>query len=125
MRYFTILILFISFNSFAENYNNFLNKSNSFKYIVKKGDTLSQILNDNGIYNIYKKQARQKSPIFKAMWKNGFSKSDIKKLEVGQVIYLPIINDRSIASIKTNPLIENISDKEIKRIVIKYSEEND
>lgn len=125
MRYFTILILFISFNSFAENYNNFLNKSNSFKYIVKKGDTLSQILNNNGIYNIYKKQARQKSPIFKAMWKNGFSKSDIKKLEVGQVIYLPIINDRSIASIKTNPLIENISDKEIKRIVIKYSEEND
>jgi hypothetical protein len=125
LRYFTILILFISFNSFAENYNNFLNKSNSFKYIVKKGDTLSQILNNNGIYNIYKKQARQKSPIFKAMWKNGFSKSDIKKLEVGQVIYLPIINDRSIASIKTNPLIENISDKEIKRIVIKYSEEND
>lgn len=119
------MILFISFNSFAENYNNFLNKSNSFKYIVKKGDTLSQILNNNGIYNIYKKQARQKSPIFKAMWKNGFSKSDIKKLEVGQVIYLPIINDRSIASIKTNPLIENISDKEIKRIVIKYSEEND
>ena len=125
MRYFTILILFISFNSFAQNYNNFLNKSNSFKYIVKKGDTLSQILNDNGIYNIYKKQARQNNPIFKAMWKNGFSRSDIKNLEVGQVIYLPIINNRSIASIKTNPLIENISDKEIKKIVIKYSEEND
>ena len=125
MRYLTMFILFLSFNSFAENYNSFFNKSNSFKYTVKKGDTLSQILNDNGIYNIYKKQTRQNNPIFKAMWKNGFSKNDVKNLEVGQVIYLPIINNRRIASIKENPLLENISDKEIKKIVIKYSEEND
>jgi hypothetical protein len=120
MKY-LIIALFISTNVFSKSFSQFQKNSNQIKYIVKKGDTLSHILYNHGFDDIYKSQSRQKSPLYKAMWKNGFSKKDLRYLKIGQAIYLPALTkgSRSIASI-----MEDIPDKEIKKIVIEYAKEN-
>ena len=95
---------------------------------MKKGDTLSQILNDHGFTGVYKNtdQNRHLNPIKLVMWKNGFKEEDLKNLEPGQVIYLPVIEgvNRNIASTKESE-VEDIPFEEVKQKVEEYaSEEN-
>lgn len=133
MKKITAIFLFMTFSSFAqESYLNFEQSLRSQAYIVKKGDTLAQILNDHGFTGVYKNtdQNRHLNPVKLVMWKNGLKEEDLKHLEPGQVIYLPHMDqvNRGVASVsesQTDPDVEDIPFKEVKRDVEEYaSEEN-
>ena len=136
MKTLILFLLLFSFISFAEDsYLQYDQSLKSHTYTVKKGDTLSQILNDHGFTGVYKNtdQNRHLNPIKLVMWKNGFKEEDLKNLEPGQVIYLPVIEgiNRDIASTtevqneKSEGEVEDIPFQEVKKKVEEYaSEEN-
>lgn len=129
MKTLILFLLLFSFISFAkDSYLQYDQSLKSHTYTVKKGDTLSQILNDHGFTGVYKNtdQNRHLNPIKLVMWKNGFKEEDLKNLEPGQVIYLPVIEgvNRNIASTKESE-VEDIPFEEVKQKVEEYaSEEN-
>lgn len=55
------------------------------------------------------------------MWKNGLKKSDLKKLQIGQQIYLPVKGDRTIASENDN--FQDIPFSEVEKKVEEMSQE--
>lgn len=130
MKSLMIILFVFSFSVFAqESYLSFDNAQRSQVYVVKAGDTLSKILNDHGFTGVYenREENRHLNPIWLVMWKNGLREEDLKNLEPGQQLYLPIKPDgtRSIASESTDGAVEDIPFQEVKRKVEEYaSEEN-
>ena len=133
MKIVIALSLLITSVSFAQDsYLSFDQSQRSFAYTIKKGDTLAQILNDHGFEGVYKNtdQNRHLNPVALVMWKNGLKKEDLKNLEPGQVIYLPIKKDmprEEKAEVKRDIAgeVEDIPFQEVKKKVEEYaSEEN-
>lgn len=117
-------LLFISFNLFAQSSYVQFDKSLKMKvYTVKKGDCITSILRSNGYKNIYEYQKSKKhlNPIHLVMWKNGLKKSDLKKLQIGQKIYLPVKAERGVAS--QDDLFEDVPFSEVKKKVEEMSQE--
>ncbi len=117
-------LLFFSFNIFAQSsYIQFEQSQKMKLYTVKKGDCISSILRSQGYKNIYEYQHTKKhlNPIHLIMWKNGLKKSDLKKLQIGQQIYLPVKGDRTIASENDN--FQDIPFSEVKKKVEEMSQE--
>lgn len=125
MKIVLIATLFtLSLSTMANSYLEFEAKQRSLVHIVKKGETLGQILNNYQIHNIYGNKIKNKhlNPVHLTMWKNGLSDSDLNKLEPGQKLYLPILNRREIASYMSDIVEEDeITDKEIKKFIIEYA----
>jgi len=127
MKYIILFIsLFTVFSALAQSYQDEWKKQKMYPYEIKKGDTLSHILNKHGYHNIYQNMKTQKyyNPIHLTLWKNGLTQKDLKELKVGSIIYLPINykGKRAIASVPS--LMADIPEKEIKKIVIEYSNQN-
>lgn len=133
MRISFFLFLF-SLSVFGQSsYFEFDQKMHSIKYVVKKGDTLSQILNDHGYTGVYKNKEKNRhlNPINLVKWQNGLKEGDLLKLEPGQVLYLPVTKklDRAIASVKEaqpelfddEGKMEDISPEELRKIVKEYA----
>ncbi len=123
------LFIIFSVSAYADSYQSFMQEIHGKKYVIKKGDTLSQILENQGYRGIYinQKQNRHLNPILQTMWLNGLTHAQLLDLEVGQEIYLPVSKStakRGIASVESASESE-IPDKVIRKIVIDYAEEKE
>lgn len=92
------------------------------KYKIKKGDTLSQIMEDHGIRGIYDNMIKDQhlNPMYIVAKNNGITWDQLKQLPVGKTIYLPVKSSRSVAS---ENVLEDISQAEFKKIIDDYVKE--
>ena len=97
----TVFSIFLTIsNSYAESYLNYVERTNSQKHVVTKGETLTSILEKYGYKDIFKPHGA----LEKLLWKNGITKQNENNVEPGTIILLPYRQEnveRSIASIST------------------------